>query len=211
VYGPLSKSTPSYWPGVEKYYPYDPKAAAALLDEAGWKVGPDGIRVKDGQRLTIHYSAISVIEPETAVEVQAQLKKIGFDIDVEVITLAKRDDMAMNNQDDLETLRWLSGDPSCLEVMFHSRNIPKPGYAKFNWSHLNNPDLDSILERAAGAADPAARDDLYAQAQKIIMDNAVFVPVHDQVNTVAYRANRTGYRWARTQWNVRFYEVTEAK
>ncbi len=52
---------------------------------------------------------------------------------------------------------------------------------------------------------------LYGEAQKIIMDNAVFVPVHDQVNTVAYRANRTGYRWARTQWNVRFYDVTEVK
>ena len=211
VYGPLSASTPSYWPSVEKYYPYDPKAAAALLDEAGWKPGPDGIRVKDGQRLVVHYHAISVIEPDTAVEVQAQLKKIGFDIDVEVITLAKRDDLAMNNQDDLQTLRWLSGDPSCLEVMFHSRNIPSPGYAKFNWSHIKNPDLDSILENAAGAADPAKRDDLYAQAQKIIMDSAVFVPVHDQTNTVAYRANRTGYRWARSQWNVRLYEVTEAK
>ncbi len=125
VYGPLSASTPSYWSGVEKYYPYDPKAAAALLDEAGWKPGPDGIRVKDGQRLTVHYHAISVIEPDTAVEVQAQLKKIGFDIDVEVITLAKRDEIAMNNQDNLQTLRWLSGDPSCLEVMFHSRNIPQ--------------------------------------------------------------------------------------
>ena len=45
----------------------------------------------------------------------------------------------------------------------------------------------------------------------MIMDSAVWVPLHDQVNTIAYRANRTGYRWARTQWNVRMYEVTEAK
>jgi len=211
AFGPLSTTTPTYWPGVGKYYQYDPKAAMALLDEAGWKPGPDGIRVKDGQRLTANYHALSVIEPDTGVEVQAQLRKIGFDIKVEIITLAKRDDLAMNNQDSIQTLRWLSGDPSCLEVMFHSRNIPSPGHAKFNWPHLSNPELDNVLERAAGAADPASRNDLYAQAQKIIMDSAVWVPLHDQVNTVAYRANRAGYRWARTQWNVRFYEVTEVK
>ena len=70
---------------------------------------------------------------------------------------------------------------------------------------------DSLLEKAAGVSDPQQRNDLYAQAQKMIMDSAVWVPLHDQVNTIAYRANRTGYRWARTQWNVRMYEVTEAK
>ena len=211
AFGPISTTTPTYWPGVEKYYQYDPKAAMALLDEAGWKPGPDGIRVKNGQRLEANYHALSVIEPDTGVEVQAQLRKVGFDIKVEIITLAKRDDLAMNNQDSIQTLRWLSGDPSCLEVMFHSRNIPSPGHAKFNWPHLSNPDLDSLLEKAAGVSDPQQRNDLYAQAQKMIMDSAVWVPLHDQVNTIAYRANRTGYRWARTQWNVRMYEVTEAK
>ncbi len=68
VYGPLSKTTPSYWAGVEKYYPYDPKAAAALLDTAGWKPGPDGIRGDEGSASAsgraLHH-AISVIEPDT--------------------------------------------------------------------------------------------------------------------------------------------------
>ena len=43
------------------------------------------------------------------------------------------------------------------------------------------------------------------------MDQAVFFPIHNQVNPIAYRANRTGYRMAREQWNVRFYEVDEVK
>jgi len=60
---------------------------------------------------------------------------------------------------------------------------------------------------AAGAPDPARRDALYAEAQKRIMDAAVWVPVHDQVNSIAYRAEHSGYRFARTRWNVKFYDV----
>ena len=211
VYGPLSKTTPAYSPAVESFYPHDPKAAAALLDAAGWKPGADGVRVKDGRRLTAMYQPAAVLEPDTAVEIQAELKKIGFDIKIEIITFAKREDLVMGNLDEIQPLRWISGDPSCLEVMFHSRNIPRPGYGKFNYAHLNDKTLDTLLEQAAGAPDPAARNGLYAQAQQRIMEAAVFVPVHDQVNTVAYRAEKTGYRWARTQWNMKFYDVEASK
>jgi peptide/nickel transport system substrate-binding protein len=207
VFGPLAKATPGYWPGVEKYYPFDPKKAAALLDEAGWKPGPDGVRVKDGQRLSASFDVPQVMEPEMGVAVQADLKKIGFDIKLEVITFAKREDMVMSNQNSIQVLRWISGDPSCLEVMFHSRNIPRPGYGKFNYSHTNDPALDQALEAASGTPDEAKRDQLYADVQKRIMDSAVWVPMHDQVNTIAYRAEHSGYRFARTRWNVKFYDV----
>jgi peptide/nickel transport system substrate-binding protein len=211
AYGPLSATTPAYWADSEKYYPYDPKKAAALLDEAGWKPGPDGIRVKDGVRLASNYDVGAPLEPDTAVDIQAQLKKIGFDLKIEIITFAKRDELVMNNQNGIQPLRWIAGDPSLLEIQFHSRNIPTPGYNKFNYARLRNPELDSLLERAAGAGDAKQRDGLYFQAQKIIMDSAVWVPIHDQVNTVAYRTNRSGYIWARTQWCILFKDVEETK
>jgi peptide/nickel transport system substrate-binding protein len=163
----------------------------ALLDADGWKPGADGVRVKDGKRLTAMYQPAAVMEPDTAVEIQAEL--------------------VMSDQDEIQPLRWVSGDPSCLEVMFHSRNIPHAGYGKFNYAHLDDKTLDGLLESAAGAPDAVRRDELYGQAQKLIMDAAVFVPVHDQVNAVAYRAEKTGYRWARTRWNVKFYDVEWAK
>jgi peptide/nickel transport system substrate-binding protein len=211
AYGPLSTTTQAYWAESEKYFPYDPKKAAALLDEAGWKPGPDGIRVKDGVRLASNYDVGAPLEPDTAVDIQAQLKKLGFDIKIEIITFAKRDDLVMNNQNGIQPLRWIAGDPSLLEVMFHSRNVPAPGYNKFNYGRLRNPELDALLEQAAGDGDAKQRDGLYAQAQQKIMDSAVWVPIHDQVNTVAYRANRTGYVWARSRWCILFKDVEESK
>lgn len=211
AFGPLSATSAGYWKGVESYFPFDPRRAAALLDEAGWKPGPDGIRVKDGQRLTMNYDPIAALEPDTAVDIQAQLKKLGFEIKVEIITVARRDELAMTAQNGIMPLRFISGDPSVLEIMFHSRNIPAPSYHKFNYGRLNNPALDKLMEDAASQGDPARRDAMYADAQKIVMDAAVWVPIHDQVNPVAHRANRTGYQWARLQWNVLFKDVVEVK
>ena len=66
----------------------------------------------------------------------------------------------------------------------------------------HHPLTDTLLPQRAA---------VYGQAQKRIMDHAVYFPIHNQVNPIAYRANRTGYRMARAQWNVRFYEVDEVK
>jgi peptide/nickel transport system substrate-binding protein len=58
-------------PAVMKY-PYDPEKAKALLDEAGWKTGPDGIRVKDGQRLEFQLSTQTESTAGRANEEQVQ-------------------------------------------------------------------------------------------------------------------------------------------
>jgi ABC-type transport system substrate-binding protein len=66
--------------------PYDPEAAARLLDEAGWKRGPDGIRVKDGKRLafTLITNQANEIRKDIATLVQDNLGAIGVEVKVEV-------------------------------------------------------------------------------------------------------------------------------
>jgi peptide/nickel transport system substrate-binding protein len=65
-----------------KPYPYDPARAAAMLDRAGWKRGPDGVRVKNGRRLSLVMRAIAGQKPAEAVEVQLQSSwsKLGVDL-----------------------------------------------------------------------------------------------------------------------------------
>jgi len=132
-------------------------------------------------------------------------------VKVETITTARWDELVFTNTHEINPLRWINADPSLLEIMFHSRNIPEQGRFRFNLGRLVDPALDKVLEQGAGEVDPTKRTALYADAQKRIMDHAVYFPIHNQVNPIAYRANRTGYRMARAQWNVRFYEVDEVK
>ena len=210
AYGPLSRATPGYWHGVEAFYPPDSRRAMALLDEAGWKPGAGGIRMKDGKPLAAEYFAPPPLEPDTAVAIQAEARRVGFDLKVETITFARNSELVFANAYDILPLRWISADPSLLEIPFHSRNIPRPGYYKFNWPRVTDPALDALLEQGAGAPDPAERNRLYAEAQRRIMESAVWFPVHDQVQTLAWRADKSGYRPARTRWLVRFHDVGSA-
>ena len=70
-------------PTVMKY-PYDVAKAKALLDEAGWKPGPDGVRVKNGQRLA--FTLAATIESTTAHAIQSQVqpwwRAIGADAEI---------------------------------------------------------------------------------------------------------------------------------
>ena len=210
AYGPLSANTPGYWKGVELMYRPDLKAAIALLEQSGWKLGPDGIRIKTGQRLSGFYGAPPPLEPDTAVEIQALAKKIGMELKVETITFARNQSLVFDNTFDMLPVRWIQADPMCLENLFASVNIPSPGRYKYNWSQLKDAKLDMLFDEGRAITDPAKRDAVYADAQKIIMESAVWLPIHNQVQTVATRADKKGYHFARASWVALFYDVTKA-
>ncbi len=210
AYGPLSKGTPGYWAGVEDIYKPDPKAAMALLEEAGWKTGPDGVRVKNGQRLSGFYGAPPPLEPDTAVEIQAVARRVGFDLKVETITFARNKSLVFDNAFDMLPVRWIQADPTCLENLFSSSNIPSPGRYRYNWMQLKDAQLDALLAQGRAETDPDKRMAIYADAQKLIMDSALWFPVHNQVQTLAYRSEKRGYHFARASWIALFYDVTKA-
>src|SRR5690625_1822861 len=69
---------------TSEYFAYDPDKAKELLDEAGWQVGSDGIRVKDGQRLTLTVNE-ALPQPRSFdldTLVAQQLRKIGVELEI---------------------------------------------------------------------------------------------------------------------------------
>jgi peptide/nickel transport system substrate-binding protein len=208
AWGPLAPTTPGYWKGVEDYYKFNRDAAGRLLDEAGWKMGAAGFREKGGQPLQLYYPTL--LEPETSVALQAELKRVGIDLKVENVTKAKQDELILSNGYDIGAIRWVYNDAAVLQIPFTTGNIPEPGKFKFNWMRWSNPELDALLAKAGTAASQSERDKLYGDAQKIIMDAAVFAPIHDQIQTVAYSAKVAGVVFARGNWQVRFYDTRPA-
>ena len=209
AYGPLAPTTPGYWKGVEDYYKFDLKAAGKLLDDSGWKMGADGIRVKDGKPLTIDY--LSLLEPDTGVALQAAVKKVGIDLKVNTVTKARQDELVMSNQYDMGAIRWVMNDAAALRIPFHSSNIPAPGKFKFNWMQWASPEMDALLAKAESAATLEERAKIYQEAQKSIMDQAVFMGIHDQIQTIAFSNKVTGASFAPGQWQVRLYDVHATK
>jgi len=88
--GPLNNIHACFWEGATDLYPNDPEKAAALLDEAGWVMGPDGMRiaqgvegVEDGAPLTIRWSTLH--HQEIGEVFQAQMKPVGIALEVAVV------------------------------------------------------------------------------------------------------------------------------
>ncbi|MBW7431417.1 ABC transporter substrate-binding protein, partial [Escherichia coli] len=77
----LATSTPA---GSNDAYRYDPAAANKLLDEAGWKMGKDGYRYKDGQKLSLLHSGIPGYWKDIMEAVQGDMKKVGADLRVQL-------------------------------------------------------------------------------------------------------------------------------
>jgi len=176
----LSPVTFGYWAGAESMYPYDPEQAKSILEQAGWTVGDGGIREKDGNKLHIQFWTLSdiVLFQNIAQAYQAQLKEVG--VDMEIVTLARAawGDGVNAGEHNLTIQIFGLSDPSVLSINFHSKNIAPPGGSGFNWARYSDPALDKLLDDGEVELDDAKRVEIYGQAQKIILDNAIMIPVY---------------------------------
>lgn len=177
AHGPLSPITFGYWKGVEKMYHYNPSKAKQLLDAAGWKVGHSGIREKNGKPLQVEFWTLSDIVSfqNVGVAFQGQMKAIGIDVKIVSLARAAWGAGVQQGKHNLTVQIFTFPDPSVLAINFASKNIGGQG---FNWSRYSNSKLDSDMNEGAVTFNLAKRKALYQDAQKIIMENAILIPVY---------------------------------
>jgi peptide/nickel transport system substrate-binding protein len=175
AHGPLTRSSWAYDPAVEAYYPYDPTRATALLEEAGWKLGPDGIRVKDGQRLSV--SVIYAIGTWLWTDLfQAQMRAIGIEVNVLQMEPLASGQAAAKGEANIAPNVFTGSDPNVLSLVFSSQSI-----GLFNWTFFKSDELDQLLMKAVTQMNREDRIATYSRIQRIIMDNALGLPLADPV------------------------------
>jgi peptide/nickel transport system substrate-binding protein len=177
AYGPLKPSIWPYWKGVEEMYRHDPAKARELLEKAGWKPGPDGVRVKDGRRLS---TIVNVKDDPQALDMlqlmQADLKQVGMDLEIRPMALAASEDLARKGENGLTFMDWRGTDPDILTLQFHSKNI-----GGWNFGYLKDPTLDKLLDDAREEMNRAKRQKMYEDAQRYIMEQGAVIPLFNQV------------------------------
>jgi peptide/nickel transport system substrate-binding protein len=141
-------------------YPFDPARAQALLAEAGWSPGPDGILAKDGRRFTFTLltNQEATLYGDVAVIVQQQLREIGIEASVAVLefrAMLARVAPPRFDFDALVTGYGGAGDPNNLAEQFHSRSIEQ-GTNRGGFRHARVDELFdanvTFLDRAQRAA-----------------------------------------------------------
>ncbi len=165
-----------YDPSIH-YYPYDPKKAGALLDAAGWHLGADGFRAKDGKRLSFALSSVAGNKLREGLEVVLQRYWRAVGADVAVKNMAASTFFAPMNEGGP-----LYGGKTDVAIYTSSHDYPDPDVtnalapdklppAGQNTSRFVNAELGRLFEAALRSYDPAVRAALYRRAGRIEVDN----------------------------------------
>ncbi|OAB47556.1 ABC transporter substrate-binding protein [Paenibacillus antarcticus] len=184
AWSPLSPGILGYNESLENSIKPDVDKANQLLDELGWARGADGIREKDGKKLTIQYvdgSPNREKRNDIAAIVQQQLKPLGIDVKVE-ITKDVQTVVYINGDYDLYGNNQVNSDPNGLYWFYHTS---APNAAKLSISGSADPELDKLLEQGLVESDQGKRIAIYKTIQKNIIDKALILPIYVFPYTVA--------------------------
>jgi peptide/nickel transport system substrate-binding protein len=187
---PFSSNMLGYDGSLASMYPYDPAKAAQVLTADGWsKVG--GTWTKGGKKLALTITAISTVPeyPLIAQAIQNSLQSVGMQVSVEQQAEPAWLESNLKGNMSLTPLQYIAVDPSALDLWF------TPGQY-YNWSHYTNPQLTKLINEGATTTNQAARAPLYEQAQQIIMQQAVELPLHANQDLLVYSKNLTGLTYS---------------
>lgn len=165
----------------------DTEKAKQLLDQAGWLLGSDGIRTKNGQPLKVRlWSASETAYKRMAEIVQAQLKPVGVIAEVALFDSASLRDALRKGDHQLVISHYDWDNADILDWCFSAKNIPHP-----NSSRWDNPRSEKLREDAmSGARNWRERVAKYKEYHENLLENFVFVPLHEFEKTVAVNRSR---------------------
>lgn len=152
--------------------PFDPGAAAALLDEAGWRL-VDGHRVKDGKRLEFSFLLVTTSQRLTRVTAlfQEQLAKAGITMTLEPVDGAQLVGRMRAHDFDAAALSWSSPDAVTDQYeLFHSSQLE----GGKNYVGLNDPEIDALLVQIRSAMGNERRP-LERQLHRKLFDDQVYL------------------------------------
>lgn len=150
------------WTGDTQKYPYNPAAANALLDTAGYKRGANGIR--------FHVSMKTSTDDTTrllAAVLQEQLAKVGIALDLRSFEFATFYSDLTRGAFEMASSRWIGGNeqPDIFHYAYSASSFPPHGS---NRGYYANPELDALLNNATGTLDQSKQRSDYVQVQQIL-------------------------------------------
>lgn len=187
---------------------YDPKRAAAILDEAGWRPGADGVRVKDGARLSLdfYFNANNAHEKTIAEAMQGDLRVIG--VELRVIGEEKQAylDRQRTGEFDLQySLSW--GAPYDPQSYLSSWRIPAHGDYQSQIGLADKAHIDALVTALMTEADEAERAKMIREVLVRITDAAVYIPVSYSRTKAVYSNALKDVSFAVTQYEIPFEKM----
>lgn len=161
---------------------FDPDAAGEILDEAGWVLGDDGVRVRDGVRASITFQTIAGDQVRSLYQqmIQQNLADIGIETQIENVesnalfdTEAAGGLLATGDFDMVMSRDGFFSDPAVWIELFTTETT-----IGFSYSHRSDPEYDALAEASASAIDVDERIDLIQQIDARFTEQLVAIPLY---------------------------------
>jgi peptide/nickel transport system substrate-binding protein len=208
--------SPFYWafdPAL-KPVPYDPAQAKALLDAAGWHAGSDGVRVRNGKRLSLQvvFGQGSQLARNVTVEVQQMYRALGIEIALKSYDYAtyyastQSGGILNGGKFDIALYAWVSGADPDDSSQWMCDAIPPAGN---NVSRYCSAEMDAAQRAALSTYDRGARAKAYARIEALLLRDAPGAFIYYQALRYGhvsglqnFEPNGTSEGWNAQDWRL---------
>jgi peptide/nickel transport system substrate-binding protein len=188
----FDKTTP-YYQSEKQRLAYDPQGAEQLLDAAGWKLGQDGYRYKDGRRLTLEELAQGQSPGDELL--QDQLRKVGIDLQIDVVVPGSYvTDISAGNYD-LVGAYMTRSDPAVLETFLDPRHARASKLALDAYDPADLAQAEQLFDAGLITTDTSKRAAAYGQLQDLLIAEGITFPIYERVWQVAVSKKVHGFTW----------------
>jgi peptide/nickel transport system substrate-binding protein len=223
IYGRTGLATGNYLNNPERFrsrntkWEFNIDKANALLDQAGWRRGSDGIRAKDGKKLKfVFQTSINAPRQKTQQIVKQACQKAGIDIEIKAVTASVYFSSDVANPDtytkfytdiQMYTITMPQPDPERFMNVFTSWETASKEnkWQGRNITRWKSDEYDRVFRAAEGELDPVKRAAMFVRMNDIAIENQVVIPVayRPRVSAVAHELKAPLSGWDNDLWNLR--------
>ena len=185
---------------------FDVSRARTLLDEVGWRAEGGGARVArgvpgvpDGTEFNIDWHGFTGDQTTYGEQLRGQLREVGIVVQVKTEDNATLTSNVFGRRDfDTAAISYCNGDDPEIGVrrQYDSKQIGSTPFS--NGAGYSNPEVDTLLDRAAREVDPTRRTPIYRELQEIAVRDLPYVWLAETVTTRGHIATCTGFNHENT-------------
>ncbi len=179
----LISSLPESEVPAELNVSFDVATANALLDEAGWTMGSDGVREKDGAPLAVNLFTQNDTEFKRLSQViQAQLKDIGMAAEITVFDSSTIRDEYKRNSHQLAVRSYDWNNSDILDWFFSGERLGYPNVSM--WNDPESERLNKVAMTESKTSDERIAN--FRAYHEYILSQALFAPIYEPTTNIAY-------------------------
>ncbi len=191
-----------------KPYEYSTETAAQILDEAGWVLGGDKMRAKNGRQLALDllYNSDSVTEKTIAEYLQSEYLKLGISMTIHgEEEQSYRDNMKAGNFDMVFNICW--GMPYDPQSSLAAMRAPVYGDYAAQQGLEDKAEIDEAITKILTSTDENERQELYKSVLTNLHEDAMYLPLTYECNKALYTSALHGVHFGTDQYDVPFADM----